>query len=121
MSNRDENYHPFAPVRKELGIEKEDLQNDKEKVEKRTIVAHSHSHPAAYDCGLYLQNRIVKLKDRKFTVEEDRVPGMWKLIFYGDLDTLDGKVDLEFTHSVVDQARAFITGRGGLSMPIDGR
>jgi hypothetical protein len=42
---------------------------------------------------------------------------MWKLLFCADLDRVKGGIDIDFTHHIVDQARAFITGRGGLALP----
>lgn len=82
-----------------------------------TIVAHSHLHPAAWDCGLYLQHRVLELRGTPFNVEPGS-PGMWKLVFCANLDTINGKVGTQFTNNVVEQARAFIAGRGGMCMPL---
>lgn len=85
----------------------------------RTIVAHSHCYGAACDCGLYLQLRVPELRKIRFSVEEDG--NMWKLIFHTDLDRIHEDIDIRWTHAIVDQARAFITGRGGMGMPPLGR
>ncbi len=81
----------------------------------RSIIAHSHCYGSASDCGLYLQLRVLELRKVSFTVKEDG--NMWKLIFHADLDRIHGHIDTGWTHTIVDQARAFITGRGGMAMP----
>ncbi len=91
------------------------MEANKELV-KRSIIARSHLHPAAYDCGLYLQRRVPKLRKVPFVVEAAS-PTMWRLIFCADLDRINGEINIQFTHHIVDQARAFITGRGGMCMP----
>ncbi len=91
------------------------MSNTSRELSKRSIVAHSHLHPAAYDCGVYLQHRVPELQKVPFVVELD-AHNMWKLIFCADLDKINGEIDIQFTHHIVDQARAFITGRGGMCM-----
>jgi hypothetical protein len=89
-----------------------------EATRKRTIVARSYSHPAAYDCGTYLTHRFARLHDVLFTVESDGSPGNWRLILDVDLDLISGKVDLGYTHMITEAARGFITGRGGLPVAV---
>ena len=82
----------------------------------RTIVIGSHSYPAAHDCGNYLKQRIPVLYNLKFEVVSDNRGDhpMCKLVFVTDLDRVKGGIDLEFTNHIVEIARAFIVGRGGL-------
>jgi hypothetical protein len=88
-------------------------------VNKRSIVARSHDYAAASDCALYLRDRFHHLLHARFAIEGDR-DGMWKLIYLGDLDRVKNMMDLDYTGQVVEVAKAFITGRGGLALPTRG-
>ena len=81
-----------------------------------TCIATSHSHPAAYDCGIYLQNRIPELRNVRFDIRS--AGEVWSLVFFVELGTIKGEIDLIFAGSVCEIARAFITGRGGMCMPV---
>ena len=88
---------------------------------KRSIIAHSHDYAAASDCALYLRDRFHHLLHARFTIElEPDNAGMWKLIYLGDLDRVKNMLDLDYTNQVVEVAKAFITGRGGLALPTRG-
>ena len=82
----------------------------------RTIVIGSHSYPAAYDCGNYLKQRIPVLYNLQFEVmPDDRGDHpMCKLVFLTDLDRVKGEFDTELVNHIVEIARAYIVGRGGL-------
>lgn len=87
---------------------------------KRSIIAHSHDYAAASDCALYLRDRFHHLLHAHFTIEGGGANGMWKLIYLGDLNQVKNMQDLDYTNQVVEVAKAFITGRGGLALPTQG-
>ena len=88
----------------------------------RSVIAHSHSYPAASDCALYIRKEFHLLRYTLFAVEAEQCDGftMWRLLVCCDLDRIKGEIDIDYTNGVVAVARAFITGRGGMSFRHDG-
>lgn len=70
----------------------------------------SYLYPVLYHAGLYVQNEIYEMNGKPFSIVLDR-DGLWALDFEFDAD-----IELQFR--VAFTAKAFITGAGGLPLPI---
>lgn len=63
-----------------------------------------------YHAGLYVQNEVEAMKANPFNIVLDR-DGLWALDFVND-------ADIDLASHVAAIARAFVTGAGGLALPI---